>query len=94
MGVLILQGASLTSVQRTCLASRDLMVARVTLSEVAVRRMQGEFGRGQGEDGPALFELDETEAQNVADERAVGFRVFAVQQEMRAGDPSFPSAAI
>jgi hypothetical protein len=52
------------------------------------------FGRRQGEDEPAAARIHGTQAEKVAKEGAVGFRVVAVEEDVRAGDSGKHGASL
>jgi len=51
-----------------------------------VGRVNSGLGRRQRKDEPAAAGIDGAKAQNIAKERAVGLRVVAVEENMRACD--------
>lgn len=68
----------------------------VSLLEFAAAGVDCEFGWRKSEDQPTLAQFDGWKLENVAEERPVGFRIFAVKEEMYAIDhePSVSKADI
>lgn len=56
------------------------------LSGGPVEGMDGDLGGRESKDQPTFTDVDGTESQNIPKERAVGFRILAVEEEMSAGD--------
>lgn len=65
----------------------------VKLSGAGVSRVNGDLGRRQLEDQPAVTDVDEREAEDLAEEGAVGFGVVAVKQDVGAADHAGESNA-
>lgn len=59
------------------------LVSGMLLGELALERMKSGLGGRHGEDQPALPNIARAEAENVAKEGAVRFRILAVEQEVR-----------
>src|SRR5580700_3248352 len=62
--------------------AREVQLVRA----VAGGRMKGGFGRRKREDEPAVAGIDRGEAEDVAEEGAVGFGVLGLNDDVRAGD--------
>src|SRR5438094_5178383 len=103
MVVFIPQGASSTGEQVTFLPCKDLMSAaksshvehrakQVTpsmkLSTDSVRGMDAGFRGRQRKDQPTFTGIHGTKSENVAKECAIGFRLVAVEEHVRASNPS------
>lgn len=54
------------------------------LDEVSVTRMDAHLGRGKRKDQPATSDVDCFQFEHVTEEGSIGFRVLAVEKEMRA----------
>jgi ribosomal protein L34 len=70
------------------------IVVCLSLHEISIGRVHRQFRRWKREYQPAVAKIDRTKPQNVAKERTVGFRVFAVQHEVRAPNHAATLASI
>jgi len=61
-------------------------VVGVRLRERAVARMNSHFCWWSAENQPATSDIDIAETENVAEERAISFRIRAVEKDMKAND--------
>ena len=63
-----------------------LLASRMRLGKLTIPQMNFSFRRRHGRDATAFANVDGAESQDVAEKRAVGYRIFAVEQEMRHDD--------
>ena len=64
----------------------EQIMAGMALRKLAVQRVYAGFGRWHRENHPAFAHLYIAESEDVAEEGAVGFGIFAVEQKMSADD--------
>src|SRR5207248_3522564 len=60
------------------------IVSAMFLGKLLLAGVDRRFGRRHGKDQPALTHLNEAQAENVAKEGPVGFRILAVEKKMSA----------
>jgi len=66
--------------------SAHQLLPGMSLGELFPRRMDRRFCWRQAEDEPAVPNIDGTKLQNIGKERTVGFRVRAVEEDVRSED--------
>jgi hypothetical protein len=78
----------------------EVVTHQIELVVSAAAGMHRQFSRGQGEDQPAIANVDPAEMQDVPKEGAVGLRIGAFDDDVRAGNqrigyrfPTFSLAA-